>query len=458
MTDEIRVAFAGERSGVFDLTWGQRDSWRMMERTGVSMCVGGIEELAPDTSVEDVVATTRFVLERHEALRSLLRFDENGRPHQELVASGEYVVELVDAGTADPAEVAAAVHHRFVSEVFDYERDWPVRMAVVTRDGVLTHAVAAYNHLAADGPGLLALDNDLVTNLLPGPDGLARGPVAGTQPMDQVRRQRSPAGQRQNDTALRYWERLLRRIPPRRFPGSTDPREPRYWEVAFTSPALYQATQLVAGRVGVATSSVLLAALAVASGRYTGDSPFAVQVMVSNRFRPGFAGSVSPLSQGSLCVVDPADTTFDEVVRAAEQSAMKAYLNAYYDPWALDELVAAVARDRGVELDLSCFFNDRRFRVARQDTGGEPPDEATVRGLLPRSTFEVLVRMDRFNDKFFLHVDDVPDVLRLFVAVDTRHLSPGDTEALLRSLEAVVVDAAFDPALDTGVRSRTRVS
>ena len=62
--------------------------------------------------------------------------------------------------------------------------------------------------------------------------------------------------------------------------------------------------------------------------------------------------------------------------------------------------------------------------------------------------------MDRFNDKIFVHVDDVPDVIRLFVCVDTHHISPGDTEALLRSMEAVLVDTAYTADLPTDVRPR----
>ena len=53
--------------------------------------------------------------------------------------------------------------------------------------------------------------------------------------------------------------------------------------------------------------------------------------MVSNRFRPGFAGSVSPVMQSCLGVIEVADAPFEEVVRRAWQSALGAYKHAYYD-------------------------------------------------------------------------------------------------------------------------------
>jgi hypothetical protein len=457
MTGQIRVPFSGERSGRHELSWGQRDSWRTMDRTGVSMCVGGVVELPPDTTVDSLVARMRFVLGRHEALRSRLRFEPDGRPYLELFDAGEFVIELVDVGDDDPGPTVAAIHKRFNVEVFDYLDEWPVRMAIVASNGTPTHSITAYNHLASDGPGLWALIRDMRTNLPAGPDGPAPPPVTATQPMDQAARQRLPAAQRQTARALRFWERELRRIPARRLLGSTDPRTPRFWELGFTSRALYLATPAVAARLGTGTSPVLLAAMAVAFGRYTGDHPFGVQVMVNNRFRPGYAESVSPLTQSVLCAIDTADTTFDEVVRHADLVTKQAYLNGYYDPDQLDDVVTAVGRERGEDIDVSCFFNDRRFVTPRQPTRPTPLTEADLRASTADSFVSERYKMDcvegKHFDRFFLHVDDVPDVIRLFVLIDTWHIAPGDAETCLRSMEEVVVDAAFDAALPTGVRA-----
>ena len=406
------------------------------------MCVGGVRELPAGESLDDVVAAMRFVLRRHESLRTRLELSASGPPRQVLASRGEITVELLDAGEDDPAEVAREAHDRYGRENFDHAHEWPVRLAVVHRAGKLTHAVVAYSHMATDGPGLNALTRDVLGNAGAGRDV----PVSGTQPLDQARHQRSPAGQRQSETALRLWERQLRRIPPRRFARSRYPRSPRFWEVTFTSPAMYKALGPVAGRNRVGTSSVLLAAFAVALHRMTGTDPSAFQVMVSNRFRPGFADSVSPLSQGSLCVIDVAGATFDEVVARAESTAMKTYLNAYYDPAKLDELIDRVSGERGEALDLSCFFNDRRFTTPRPEALEVGVTTEEIRAALALTDLRWGHRYDRWSEKFFLHVDDVPDVIRLFACGDTHYVSPEEMEAGLRDMEAVIVEAAHESA------------
>jgi hypothetical protein len=268
-------------------------------------------------------------------------------------------------------------------------------------------------------------------------------PVTAVQPLDLARRQHSPEGRRQSESVLRSWEPQLRRIPAQRFAPSNDPRQPRFWEVTFLSVAMHRAVSAIAYRHRISSSPVLLAALAVTLVRLTGNDPFAVQLMVSNRFRPGVAETVSPMSQGSLCVIDVTDSPFDDVVRRANDAAMKAYLGAYYDPVHLDEMVQRISEERGEELDLSCFFNDRRFSTTRPDAVDEEPELTDLRDLTAQTSIEVGVQMDRWNEKFFLHVDDVPDVTKLFLCVDTNYFAPADISRLLLGMESVVVEAAL---------------
>jgi hypothetical protein len=42
----------------------------------------------------------------------------------------------------------------------------------------------------------------------------------------------------------------------------------------------------------------------------------------------------------------------------------------------------------------------------------------------------------------YLDVDDVPDGVEFSMTADTHHLSPADMEAVVRTLESVVVEAA----------------
>src|SRR2546430_1911249 len=142
--------------------------------------------------------------------------------------------------------------------------------------------------------------------------GAARPRVTGRQPRERVSWQRSPAAQGCSDGAVRYCERLLRGLPAGGF-GVPAPAGPArsLWAV-YESQAAHRAVLAAAARTNVSTSSVLLAAFVVALARVTGENPVLTQVLVSNRFRPGFAGSVSPVNQACLCVIDAGGVTFDE--------------------------------------------------------------------------------------------------------------------------------------------------
>ncbi len=283
--------------------------------------------------------------------------------------------------------------------------------------------------------------------------GQAKAPVARMVPLELARWQRTPAMRRQSDVALRYWEGLLRTIPPRRFRDSTDTRELPCWRAAYNSPATYKAVRLVAARSNADFASALLAVVAVTLAQVTGSNPVVTQLLVSNRFRPGLADMVGQVAMWGLCAVDVADATLDEALGRAWRSAMRAYKNAYYDQRQLGELLARVGRERGGDIDLSCFFNDRRM-LGAEDAVRPVPTEEEVLAALPRSALRWLQPWDTAVNKLFISVNPVPDTVDLEMWADTHYVSPADLEALLRGVEAVAVSAALDPATPTGIRSR----
>jgi hypothetical protein len=441
MTRQILVSFDGERSGAGELTWGQLDIWAAMQRQQSSLSVGGAFPFPPGTTVADVASDLRFLMCRHDSLRTRLRFAADGRPQQVLSRSGEIALEVIDPGDADPAQLAAALYSRYEEKVFDYVSEWPIRWAVIARESVATHLVTVISHLAIDGMGAMALLADLgrrdpVT-------GRAHGPVTAPQPLELARRQAFPAARRQNSAALRYWERTLRSIPARRFTGSACGPGPRYWQATYDSAASYLAIKVLAARNRTSTSTVLLAAFAVVLTRITDSNPAVIQVVVDNRFRRDLAEVVSPLCTSIPCVIDVADATFDEVIARAWGSAINAYKLAYYNPVERAELEARIGAERGEEIDVSCFINDRRMS-SRQEPGGEPlPAPGDLRAALPHSTLSWGWRRDRPCDTCFLSINNVPGTLSCELYADTRYVSPADMEACLRGLESVVVGAAL---------------
>jgi hypothetical protein len=163
--------------------------------------------------------------------------------------------------------------------------------------------------------------------------------------------------------------------------------------------------------------------------------------VVSNRFRRALAESVSPVNQGGLCVVDVAGLTLEEAVTHAAQRTLAAYRHAYYDPLRVDELVERIGRERGVELDLSCYFNDRR-PFGGAGTRGPAPEPDQIRAALPASTLVTTRRQDDPWERLFVHVENVPETTEFTINADTRYLAPGDIEALCHGMESVAVEAA----------------
>ncbi len=451
MAERIVVPFAGEGSGVAGLTWGQRELWAGMCGQRTWMPIGSVSELPPGTTVASIVDELRFMMARYPSLRTRLRLSgtPDGEPEQVLSDAGEVVLEVVDTEGADPAVVAAAVRARYEAAAYDFATDWPVRMAVVRHDGVLTHQVSVVCHLVSDGFGALAMRRDLAARRAgagAAATGVPAGPHGATQPLDQARWQASPDGRRQSAASLRYWESLLWTVAPDRFRGSTDPREPCQWELHLNSAALHLAVRVIAARTGLASAPVLLGLFAVALARVTGVNPVVTRIVVSNRFRRGLADTVSPVSQNGLCVIDVAGVSVDEAARRAARRAFAAYKHAYHDPWQLAALADRIGRERGVTLDLSCYFNDRRFADGAERTG-PVPTAAEVTGALPATRLRWLGRYDH-PERLYLHLNEAPpSTVDISLFGNTRYVSPADLEALLRGMEDAAVHAAAHAAV-----------
>ncbi|HEX4704846.1 MAG TPA: condensation domain-containing protein [Pseudonocardiaceae bacterium] len=453
----ILVPFRGPGAGEADLSWGQAEIWAAMRAQQSSLAGGSVAAFGAGQGIDYAVSLLGYFMGRYPSFRTRLRFGSDGSVRQVLVDHGEAPLRVVDApDDADPAEFAEALRQEYVGVLFDYANEWPIRMAVVRHLGVPTHLVAVHCHLAMDGGGFQAVAADLArfddneSPLDAVPDAL--------DPLEQVRWQQGKAGQRQHATTVRHWRRLLDKVAADRFGHTDDERQPRHWRVSCNSPAAYLAMRSIATRTGKAdTSPVLMAAVAVALADVTGVNPSVLRVMVSNRFRPGLATTVSPISQSALCVIDAAGVTVDETVERAWRGLMSAYLNAYYDPAGMAEAVADIGRERGVEIDLDCFFNDRRTE-ARREYSGPAPSRAELLAAQGKTTVHWGPHSDAPFTRFYVHILDAPDSIELLAFADTRYLPPGHLSAFLARFEDILVDAAFDPMAPTGIPAVTEVS
>jgi len=449
MAETILVRFAGDGSGTGELTWAQRNVWWMIGVLRTVRMVGGTMPLEEGTTVEHIVHLLSFIMSRHQSLRTRIRTDSDGNPVQVLYDSGEVALEVHDVEEGqEPAELAESIRQRFDKAPLDIEHDWPVRMAVIRKDRTPVYFAALYSHMAIDGYGFEALIDDLLANL-DRETGEHLSPRDGIQPLELVRQQQSEASLRQSAFSIRYWEQLLMGIPPRRFNESTDKREPRWWTANYDSPGAFKALRVLADQLEMHTGPILMAAYAVAMAKVTRISPSVLRTVVSNRFRPGFAKSVSVLAQPGLCVVPVDGLPFGEIARQAFRGQLAAGKHGYYDPRDLWALLDRVNTERGVELDLLCYFNDRRRAMAEMPQGPLPTIE-DITEALPHSRWKWAVRKASPDVKAYLNVNGKADTLNYDLLVDTHALSPMEQLSVMREIEAALVSAVIDP--DAAVR------
>jgi hypothetical protein len=471
VTETIDVPFEGEGSGSGALNWGQQHILGAIRNLGSSMNMCAIRELEPTATVQDFVEELRFYLNRFQAMRTLLRFEPDQPPVQVVHAHGVAPLAIVDLDPrADAAAAAAALVAEHEQRHFDDEREFPIRMVLLRQAGRLTHLVTVLNHFATDGAGAFAMYEDFL-HRDPG-TGLARGPVP-THPLDLTAQQATPAGRRQSDASLRYWERQLAALPPRRPTAASPETESRYRRATLRSVPLLLAATKIAHRLECDVSAVLLGLFATALARLTGEQPTAAQMLVSNRFRPGMADIVGNVSQSGLFVVDVADATVDEVVERAQRAVTRTYKYAYFDLQQWKTLLADIERTRGEELAL-CYYNDRPSQRSATAPGTEPAPEAITAAMATRSPL-TWTTLPFFNERLMVTIDNADsadnadstdnavstdnannaeeddNAVTLLVSADTWFVTPADMESLARTMESLAVAAALDPSTPSGV-------
>jgi hypothetical protein len=171
-------------------------------------------------------------------------------------------------------------------------------------------------------------------------------------------------------------------------------------------------------------------------------------VLVSNRFRPGLADSVSQLVQSSPFVLELAGCSFAEALARAQQGLLQTYKNAYYDGSQRDALIERIERERGCRIQLGCYFNDRQDERA-PSLPTDPASDDELRQALERNSWQD-ERGPLPDVPLFVNVDHRPDALEFPVSFDTRYLDRDAVRRIVRGIEALAVRAAItpnDPAL-----------
>lgn len=457
--DRMAVQFTGTEAGTAPLTWGQLAILQDMQDNGDQFTMYGAMPLPAGSTVEDAASWLGALIHRHAALRARLADGPGDRPCQEVAASGETGLDIRtmpdDADEADRERYVAHLLAAWPLVPFDFHRDWPLRMAVLRHRGACRDLVWTLSHLVADGTANMFLLRELMQEV-------AGRPVSGPgrpEILDVARSEQEPQLSHLSRRAMRYWESQLSHIPALTFGepahSGSQPAQ-RYGQVKFGSPAAHLAIAAIARRTRTDTSRATLAVVTTAIGRVAGVSPLTLNVMVSNRFRPGLAGVFAPVAQNSVVTIDAASASIDEVVAQTRTASLTAGMRAYYNPDHLTEVMARSAAERGYPARVSCRFNDQRAMVTRPDEEDSPgdvtPEQVTRR--LTETSLAWQRPLDQLHDQLSIIIQNRADTLSLYLKCDLWCFSREQIEALLRGIEEVAVEAAFDPAAQAKVLPR----
>jgi hypothetical protein len=437
MPSPVYAEFHADRAATGPFTWGQVAIWKSVLMLRPEDFVLNIQRVftVPARAVADVPAVAAafsVLLGRHEALRTTFH-DHDGVLTQSVAATGRLPLGVVTAPPAQAAAVAQALSPQLAATTFDYPAELPVRVTLVCTGDRVSHCVLAFNHVAVDihavGVVLRELRTLLVHRTVPEP------PAA--QPLDVADRERGASADR-SARSVAYWLARHREIPPVQFRPVRPGPHATYAQLVVTSPAAYQAAVTLAARHRASTSTVILAATAQLITRWTGHRVCALHTFVNNRYQPGHADLVLPMNQLALVTVDTGgDADLDRLVPVTWKAALTAYRHAYYDQAALDDALAALERDTGIETDPLYGFNDQR----RPDPEDCPPAVGS-----PAPTTRAWVPVPNSNWRFYLELRDAadgPDALCALLTADTRYLPEEAMDAFLRDLETTLCTAAL---------------
>lgn len=446
----VTVGIAGAPAGEGPVTWGQWAIRRAMLDTepddhGTNVKV--VVPVAPALPAVRAVEAVRGLLTVYDSLRTRVRAGDGdgGAMRQELDGDGTLDVYLFDAEDAAAAAALAdsvADHWRAVR--FAYDREWPVRAALVCTGGQVVRAVLVLAHVATDAMGLTLL-HDALGQLLRGADPAAlRAASRGHQPLAETAYQASEKGRKRDRAARRHWVDSLRDAPEKLFtrrPGAS----PAYRQAVLASPSLPGALRTLDERWRISSSAILLAAASAVVARQSRHDRAVFQVMVSNRFQPALRESLSTVTLEGLFTLDAGldpdagPAGFEALARRAAQAAMKTYYHAYYDKSALLDDLRELDERRGRPMDRTCWYNDLRDLITeartvdRREQEGVRPEKSVIEWQPLGRQSETSVAWHVYRSRHFMPVS---------LTMDTSLIDEPAAEAMLTGFEALIVDAA----------------
>lgn len=434
------------------LAWAQTAIWevlRWLPPGDATLNLISVRRIGPDHDLPRVCAALSALMARHDVLHTLFAVHD-GRPEQRVLAEAELDLPVhdVDRGVDEVAldDYAEDLAARLRAVPFDTERELPLRVAVVRRDGRPARIVLVLSHLAVDGGSLALLGRDLDALLAdPAPDP---APAPVHQPLDRVAWEESEAGRRHAERSLEHWERGVRDLPKEWLASVRGEQAPESRWAELDSPELALAVRVLANRTGMTPGMVAQAGVAAQLGLLRGQRTVGLRLIVATRFRPETRDLVAAFNQNALLRIDLRDEPFSRYLLRSGSATLTAYTASEYGPNDLEARIAEVCAERGFAADGYCFYNDVRYAGEDGDWRAPLPEDwrhrlDQLRGSTRATDLEPLG--DQKGSNFFLYVDALSGSARLTLSAERRFLP--EPTGFLTDLVRLLTRAALT---DTG--------
>ncbi|WP_225977030.1 condensation domain-containing protein [Streptomyces griseus] len=312
------------------------------------------------TALEAVTDALRALAVRHEGLRTTFPHPPGAAPVEQAVAAeGTFTVTVLDHTElpGDPAEYAESVARAARAGRYALDREFPLRITLLTVAGAPAYAALACSHAVADGSALAILREEFGELLA----GKELPELASLPPVDLAAVEASPAGLRKPEASLRYWERIIRSGPQEMF---AEPRGRRPGideearQLTLRSRRGGRALAEAARRTGHPEATVLMAAWCALVAHRAGQDSCVTAVPTANRFHPRVARSVTTTAQDALLHLDTGVPAFDALVARTWGAVLNAYRHSQFDSVRLWEMIGRVTAERGSHFGRDVVFND----------------------------------------------------------------------------------------------------
>ncbi|MFG3040570.1 condensation domain-containing protein [Streptomyces sp. NPDC048330] len=375
-TRTVTVAYSGGEPRRGPVTMGQANMIRCVLRDEpVQINIHDVWPVPAGTRTGAAIDALRTLAVRHEGLRTTFPDAPDGAvPREQVVAAeGAFTVTVLDhdALPTEPAAYADALARAARVDRFRLDRDFPLRISLVTVAGAPAYVALAASHAVTDVSALSVLREEWLALLA----GERLPDVTALTPLALAAEEATPAGLRKSRAALDHWERIVRTGPQAMFaePGAAG-AEVRVPCLTLRSRRGARALARVAERTGGLPATVLLTAWCALVAHRAGQTACVTAVPTSNRFLPRLARSVNTLSQDALLCLDVRAATFDALLGKAWGAALNAYRHSRFDAVALWDMIGRTTFERGSRFTRDVVFNDVSTLPAGAPTASAEPD------------------------------------------------------------------------------------